>query len=96
VKIPLAVDPSAFFFGPTDYRGSLAAGAWSWGPAGGLQVLVQSDASLTAAGFSEARPSVAAPEDPNEDYPSGAYLPFPVSVVTLNATDGFHARISVK
>jgi hypothetical protein len=96
VKIPLAVDPSAFFFGPMDYRGSLAAGAWSWGPAGGLQVLVQSDASLTAADFSEARPSVAVPEDPNEDYPSGAYLPFPVSVVTLNATDGFHARISVK
>jgi hypothetical protein len=96
MKIPLAVDPAAFYFGPTNYTGSLAPGSWTWGMAGGLQVEVSSEAALSAAGFSDGRTLVSAPEDPNLDYPAGSYLPFPVSVVTLRATDGIHVRITVR
>jgi hypothetical protein len=95
MKIPLAVDPAAFYFRPTSYTGSRAPGSWTWGPAGGLQVEVSSDAALSAAGFSDAQSLVSAPEDPNLDYPPGSRLPFPLSVVTLAATDSLHVRITV-
>ena len=96
LKVPLVVDPADFYLGPSDLRGSLTAGTWTFGPTGGPQVVVRSDAGLSAATFSEARASLADPEDPNANYPSGIHLPFPVSVVTLTGDGLLHASIGVR
>jgi len=36
------------------------------------------------------------PEDPNLDYPGGHYLPFPLSVATIQADEDFKVVIGVK
>ncbi len=95
-RLPLAVDPQAFFFAPTDYRGTAAPGSWTWGLAGGgLRVRVPSDAALSVASFTDSQPYLAEAEDPDRDYPPGHYLPFPLSVVTLSADGDFSVTIAV-
>jgi len=95
-RIPLAVEPQAFYAGPSAYLGRSASGAWSWGLAGGLRVQVQSQAALTEADFTASLPFLSQPEDPNQDYPPGHYLPFPLSVVSLNSDQDFRVLISIK
>jgi hypothetical protein len=95
-RIPLAVDPQAFYSGPTNYRAALAAQSWTWGPSFGSAVEVHTDAVLSAEGFTSAIPFLSLPENPNLGYPKGNYLPFPLSVVTIQSNDGFSAEIIYK
>jgi hypothetical protein len=91
--IPLALDPQAFYSGPTEYRPSLAPHSWAWSLAGGISVEVQTDAVLSADGFTSAIPFLAQQEDPNLEYPPGNYLPFPLSVVTIQSEGNFSVEI---
>lgn len=92
-RVPLAVDPQAFYFTPTEYRAALAPDSWTWGLASGISIEVSTDAALSAQGFLSAIPFLALPEDPNLDYPRGNYLPFPLSVVTIHGNGGFSVEI---
>jgi hypothetical protein len=95
-RIPLAVDPQVFYSGPSLYEGSAAPGSWTWGLADEFQVEVRSDALLTTESFTDSSAYLTSPEHPDRDYPPGHYLPFPISVVTLNADGDFNIRISIK
>ena len=95
-RIPLAVDPQAFYSGPTDYRAALAPHSWSWGLSGGSSVEVRTDAALSAEGFISAIPFLSLPEDPNLEYPNGNYLPFPLSLVTIHSDGNFSTQIIPK
>jgi hypothetical protein len=95
-RIPLAVDPEAFYFGPTEYTGSLAPGAWTWGLVNGLQVEVRTGAVLSAQSYTVSFPYLSQPEDPDRLYPGGHYLPFPLSVVDLQGSGNFSVQIIVK
>ncbi len=95
-SVPLAVDPWAFFSGPSSYSGTAAPGSWTWGLENGSRVEVRSDASLSAVGFTDSLPLLTQPENPEQDYPPGHYLPFPLSVVTLSADGDFNVWISIK
>ncbi len=95
-RIPLVVDPQIFFFGPSDYRASLSTTSWTWGPAAGTQVRVRTDAALSAQGFTVSIPFIGLPENPNLDYPSGHYFPFPLSVMTIHSDENFNVHIGVK
>jgi hypothetical protein len=92
-RIPLALDPQTFYSGPTEYRPSLAPHSWVWGLAGGISVDVRTDAVLSADGFTSAIPFLALQEDPNLEYPPGNYLPFPLSVVTIQSEGNFSVEI---
>jgi hypothetical protein len=94
--LPLAVDPQAFYFSPAQYQGVLAPGSWTWGLVGGIRVEVQTEAVLSAADFTASLPFLSQPEDPDQDYPAGHYLPFPLSVVSLSSDRDFRVRISIK
>jgi hypothetical protein len=94
--IPLAVDPQAFYSGPTEYTGSLASGAWSWGLVNGLQVEVRTGAALSAQSYTDSLPYLSQPENPDRAYPGGHYLPFPLSVVDLQGSGNFSVQIIVK
>jgi hypothetical protein len=95
-RIPLAVDPAVFYFEPSEYTGSLASGAWSWGQVHGVQVEVRSGASLAVHSFTDSLPYLSLPEEPDRAYPEGHYLPFPLSVVSLKGSGNFSVQISVK
>ena len=95
-RIPLAVDPQAYYFGPVNYRPGLGLDSWTWGPIEATTVTVRSDADLSAQGFVASYPFLFMPEDPNLDYPGGHYLPFPLSVATIQADEDFKVVIGVK
>jgi hypothetical protein len=82
-RIPLAVDPQAFFSGSAIFISSLTPGIWTWGTEGGFQVEVSSAGNLSAEGFTIAKASLESPEDPDKEYPSMHYFPFPFSLVTV-------------
>jgi len=94
--IPLAVDPQRYYSGPVNYRATLAPHAWTWSLTGGSRVEVSSDATLSAEAFTAAIPFVSSSEDPNLDYPKGDYLPFPLSLVTIQSSGNFSVEIIVK
>jgi hypothetical protein len=95
-RIPLAVDPQAFYLGPTRYEGVLAPGSWSWGLSGGIRVEVRADAALAAQGFTASLPFMTYSEDPDLNYPAGHYYPFPLSVVEVSGKTVFHVWITVR
>jgi hypothetical protein len=92
-RIPLAVDPQSYYSDPTAYRATLTPHAWTWSLAGGSSVEVSTNASLSADGFISAIPFLALSEDPNLDYPKGDYLPFPLSLVTIQSNGNFSVEI---
>jgi hypothetical protein len=94
--IPLVVDPEAFYSGPTKYQATLAPHSWTWSLAGGSNVEVHTDGVLSAEGFTSAIPFLSMPEDPNLGYPAGNYLPFPLSVVTIQGNGAFSVEIISK
>ena len=95
-RIPLAVDPQRYYSGPAEYRATLAPHAWTWSLAGGSSVEVRTDATLSAEGFISAIPFLSLSEDPNLDYPKGDYLPFPLSLVTIQSDGNFSVEIIYK
>ena len=95
VSIPLVVDPQAFYFGPGKYQSSRIAGAWTWGLVDGIQVQVHSDATLSAQNFTDSQSFLPGPENPDQAYPGGHYLPFPLSVVTVQANTDFGVQITI-
>ena len=95
-RVPLAVDPQAFIFGPTEYRSAPGTGAWTWGLVNGIQAEVRTDATLSAQSFTDSFPYLSQSEDPDRAYPGGHYLPFPLSVVNLQGSGNFSVQISVK
>jgi hypothetical protein len=95
-RIPLAVDPQAFYSKWVRYRPAAAPDSWTWGPENGTMVQVQTQAQLTAEGFVSSYPFLSMPEDPNLDYPRGHYMPFPLSIVTITGEGEFSVQIMVK
>ncbi len=92
-RIPLAVDPQVFYSGPTNYRPAIAPHSWTWGLENGISVQVLTEAKLSAEGFVSSFPFLSMPEDPNLDYPKGHYMPFPLSIVTVQGEQNFSVQI---
>ncbi len=95
-RIPLAVDPQAFAFGPTEYQSAPGTGEWIWGPVNGIQTEVHTEATFSIQSFTDSFPYLSQPEDPDRAYPAGHYLPFPLAVLNLQGSGNFTVRISVK
>ncbi len=95
VSIPLTVDPQAFYFGPVKYQFSATPGVWIWGLVNGLQVEVHSNAILSAQNFTDSQSFLPGPENPDQAYPGGHYLPFPLSVVTVQGNTDFSVQITM-
>jgi hypothetical protein len=95
-RLVLAVDPQAFFLGPTRYQAVLTPHTWSWGLQDGIRAEVSSQTGLSAQGFTSAWPFARLAEDPNLAYPPGHYLPFPISLVAMAGAGQFEVQITVK
>jgi hypothetical protein len=95
-RIPLAMDPQAFYSGPTEYQSALGAGTWTWRLVNGIQVVVRTKTMLSVQSFTDSFPYLSQSEDPDRAYPGGHYLPFPLSVVNLQGSGNFSIQISAK
>ena len=95
-QIPLIVDPNRYYSGPTQYRATLTPHTWTWSLVGAGSVEVSSDATLAADGFISATPFLSLSEDPNLEYPKGDYLPFPMSLVSIQGSGNFSVQINHK
>jgi hypothetical protein len=95
-RIPLAVDPLTFYNRPTRYTGQLAPGFWTWGLAKGMQVRVDTKAIFSVQSYIDSFQYLSHPENPDFDYPGGHYLPFPLSVVTIQSAGNFRVQIGIK
>jgi hypothetical protein len=95
-RIPLAVDPQAFYFGPAHYQSTLTVNSWSWRLENGVGVEVRTDSAFSAQSFTDSLAFLSQPEDPDRAYPPGHYQPFPLSVVTIQGNGDCSVQISVK
>jgi hypothetical protein len=95
-RIPLLVDPAPFFFNPTGYAGSLAPGSWTWETDRGIRVEVLTGSEFSIQSFTDSLQYISLSEDPNRLYPGGHYLPFPLSVVNIEAGGDFNIQIEAK
>jgi hypothetical protein len=95
-RIPLVVDPQAFYSGPTGYTAEISTSAFTWGLAGGVQVNVRSQAMLSAQSFTDSFAFLSQPEEPDRPYPGGHYLPFPLSVINIQGSGYFRLQINAK
>jgi hypothetical protein len=90
LRIPVLLDPWERFSAGWSARYQQGASAAGWTfrleglRAGPLSIEIRSDAALSAHAFGEAAPWMARAENPNQDYPAGFYLPFPLAEVRLN------------
>ncbi len=90
VLLPLAVDPQVFFAAPSEYLAAFVPGfSWAWGPLGGRRLEVRAEAGLSAQAFTFTQLFTGGPEDPNQEFPPGHYLPFPLSLVTVRGEGTF-------
>jgi len=84
--IPLAVDPWVRFSpGWGDLYTQIATlFSYTWGLRGGETVTIGANIPLTVNTFSDSKDQMLSAEDPNYDYAAGHYLPYPMSLVTIN------------
>jgi hypothetical protein len=97
MKAGLALDPWRRFqpgWGK-DYIAAMETDSLNWQLKGGPTVQIQvSDGRLYA--FNDSAQFFGEPEDPNQDFPPGHYLPFPMAVLEFPMADRAQALLKVK
>jgi hypothetical protein len=56
---------------------------------------VRTNAKMTISSFNETRKMMNLSENPNTEFPPSHFLPFPLVVLTLEASGDFYAEISL-
>ncbi len=94
-QIPLLVDPwTRFTPGWAEkYVQQNTPGGVAWGLENGPMVNIQTDGPMTMRTFNEALDLLAIPEDPDFEYPSGHFVPFPMAIVEVEMQDGYVLRL---
>lgn len=95
VQIPLAIAPDSRFYPDwgSRYQGNIFPGGWSYGLVDGLQIRIRTSAELSVRAFNDSLEYMGQPENPDFDYPSGHYLPFPLALAEIRAEGEFQIRI---
>lgn len=97
-RFALALDPWRRFdpgWGTT-YYSRQSADRVTWQVSGGASVTIQAPGQLGLAAFNDTLDSLSGPEDPNQEFPPGHYLPFPMAVADYSLEDGCVVELSVK
>ncbi len=95
-RIPLAVDPQAFFFRATHYSSSISSGIWKWGLEHGTHVRIKTGVPFSVESFTDSSETLSQPENPDFAYPHGHYLAFPLSVVSVQGEGSFVIKITTQ
>ena len=97
VQIPLAIDPALRFIPGwgNQYTDNKLTQGWLWGLKDGVQVQVLSSEEMLFSAFSDSYEYMSQPEDPDFDFPSGHFLPFPMALIEISAAGEFTIEISM-
>ena len=98
VQVPLALDPWERFtpgWGAR-YREVASSTGWGWELVNGPRLEVLASAELSAYPFTASRPDLGRAEDPNQAYPRGHYLPFPLALVEIHGEGDFSIDVLVE
>ncbi|MFH2101979.1 MAG: hypothetical protein ABIJ39_01300 [Chloroflexota bacterium] len=93
-RLALVLDPAIFFFQPTRYTVQAAPGEWSLHLGAGETLVIQTGGSIRADSFLDSPVPFRGPENPNRDYPPGHFLPFPLTLVEIQATGTLTVRLT--
>lgn len=95
LRIPLILDPQTRFQSgwQAKYNSIRLSDSYRWGISDSISIEVTSTASMSTHDFTESRPFLASPENPNLEYPAGHFLPFPMALVEVSSTDNFSVQI---
>lgn len=96
-QIPLVIDPW-IRFSPDwgdDYYGVSTPYSYQWGIKYSETVSIYSSNNISAYAFNDTKSMMSKPEDPNFDYSRGHYLPFPMALVEIQATDKLSIDITI-
>lgn len=97
VQVPVAFDPWLRFtpgWGNRFQASELPQGwLWEWKP--GARLEISTNAQFSVYPFSASQQFLNSPEDPNQDYPPGHFLPFPLVLVQINGQGTFQISITV-
>jgi hypothetical protein len=96
--IPLTLDPWKRFaqdWGES-YSITNSENVWIWKLLPATRLIIQSNAAITASHFAESRRFMGIQENPNQDYPPGHYLPFPIALITIEAQDSLQVTIGLE
>ena len=102
LQIPLLLDPWRRFtpgWSAGYHLDPLPSGWRAWLESPGispLQVELRSNVPLSAKMYNEASALITRPEDPNQDYPSSFFLPFPLSEIKLSTAPGQDTIVEIK
>ncbi len=98
VKIPIGLDPWRRFSPDwaDQYQIQSSPQGWTWALGTDLAVEVTTSANLNASSFKDTRSIIRQPENPNDTYPSGHYLPFPLALLEISGEGSFSIDIKVK
>ena len=98
VTIPLVIDPwNRFSSGwSDDYFQKINPQTYIWQSPSGLRMRVHTSGNLSSSAFIESRQFFSRPENPNQDYPPGHLLPFPMALVTIKDEGSFQTLIELE
>jgi hypothetical protein len=94
-QIPLAVAPQTRFTPGwvEKFEETEIPQGWVWGIKAGPKVEIRSSGDLTNQNFLESKIQLENPENPNLDYPSGHFLPYPLAILYTPASSEFWVEI---
>ena len=95
--IPLVVDPqSRFQPGWADlYHGRKTNNEFYWSLGKSLNITISSSGSFKAGDFTESKPFILKPENPNIDYPPGHFLPIPLARIDIYGSGSVTTKIQI-
>jgi len=95
-QIPLVVAPQTRFTPGWigEYQATEIPQGWSWGIKSMLKVEIHTSGDITTQNFRESQRFMTSPENPNQDYPQGHFLPIPLGLVTISAQGEFWVEIN--
>lgn len=97
VRIPLVLDPWERFAPgwSSRYLQKQMPGSWLFELAPTLRVEIKTAAPVQVYPFTESQRYFKEPEDPNRDYPTGHFQPFPLTLVEVSSPGDLYLEIQV-
>jgi len=85
--LPVALDPWLRYYSefPGNYTAARDGTTWRFWTDNSFGVAVNSSALINPVVFTDSLEFMAAPENPNQDYPPGHYLPFPMALLEIRS-----------
>jgi hypothetical protein len=97
LSIPLVIDPQDRFQPGWSFRyhSTTTTDSYQWGLADDISIIISSTTPLVAWDFTGSRSLSSAPENPDQEYPPGHFLPFPLALVQTTGIGGFSIELSM-